>query len=143
MKFKLIIDTERDEEVVVYAHNENELTDEIKCLVENNTSTIIGYADGSSVPLVAADVHCFTICNGRVYALTEGEKLQVKERIYTLEKMLGHEFVKINQSCIANTRKIARFTASIGGSLRVIFKNGHIDYVSRRQLRTVKERMGL
>ena len=52
-------------------------------------------------------------------------------------------FVRINQSCLGNVRRIARFDASIGGSLMVTFENGHRDYVSRRQLKTVKERMGM
>ena len=60
-----------------------------------------------------------------------------------LEEKLPLDFVKINQSCLANIKKIERFSASVGGSLKVIFKNGHTDYVSRRQLRTVKEKLGI
>ena len=58
-----------------------------------------------------------------------------------IEEMLDESFVKINQSCLGNVKKIARFDASIGGSLMVTFRNAHRDYVSRRQLKTVKERM--
>ena len=32
---------------------------------------------------------------------------------------------------------------TLGGSLTVVLKNGYRDYVSRRQLKAVKERMGL
>ena len=56
---------------------------------------------------------------------------------------LGTDFIKINQSCIANIRQIQRFDTSFSGTLRVIFKNGYTDYVSRRQLKAVKERLGL
>ena len=38
---------------------------------------------------------------------------------------------------------IDRFNASIGETLLVIFKSGYKDYVSRRQIKNVKERMGI
>ena len=88
-------------------------------------------------------VCCFTAEAGRVYALTEGEKLAVRLPLYALEEALGEGFVRINQSCLGNVRRISRFDASIGGSLMVTFQNGHKDYVSRRQLKAVKERMGI
>lgn len=143
MKFRLVIDKNMEEEVVVYAHGENELTDEIKRLIENIPTRIIGYKGEDSLPLVPEDINCFSVLGGKVYAHTDTDKLLVKERIYELEAMLGEGFVKINQSCIANTKKILRFSASIGGALQVTFKNGYRDYVSRRQLKTVKKRMGL
>lgn len=143
MKFKLVLDSTLEEQVVVYAHSESELTDKIKRLVESEPWLIIGFKGESSIPLVLEDIHCFTVFEGHVFALTDNDRLQVRERIYVLEKILGNDFVKINQSCLANTKRIARFSASIGGSLQVTFKNGHKDYVSRRQLKSVKERMGL
>ena len=44
---------------------------------------------------------------------------------------------------LANLRKIARFEASYSGTLRVVFNNGDTDYVSRRNVRHVKERLGV
>ena len=51
-------------------------------------------------------------------------------------------FLKINQSCLVRVDAIERFSASIGGALSVHLKGGFKDYVSRRQMRSVKERMG-
>jgi hypothetical protein len=75
--------------------------------------------------------------------LTGAETLQLKQRLYEIEKVLPETFVKINQSCLCNIRKISKFGASLGGSLTVILKNGYKDYVSRRQIKAVKERFGL
>ena len=125
------------------AFEECELISEIKRLVEKAPTHIIGYKGAHSLPLAPEDINCFSISNGKVYALTDNDEFFVKERIYELEGMLGEGFVKINQSCIANTKKILRFSASIGGALQITFKNGHRDYVSRRQLKTVKKRIGL
>lgn len=142
MKFTLIIDKGREEELVMYAHAHTPLADKIAATLTEGERTLIGYLGKDAVTLSEEDVCCFSVEGGRVYAICEREKLRVNMRLYELEEQFGDSFVKINQSCIANVKKIARFRASIGGSLLVVFKNGHTDYVSRRQLRAVKERIG-
>ena len=143
LKLKIVIDKERTEEVIIYAHEKTKLVEDIERLVEESTARLIGYKDKAVVPLTAADVHCFIAENNKIYALRGDEKLQLKCRLYNIEENLTDNFVKINQSCIANIKMIERFDASISGSLRVKFKNGYTDYVSRRQLKTVKERLGI
>ena len=143
MKFRTIIDKEHEEEVIIHAKERNKTIEEIEAFVANVDTELIGYTENKSiVKLRPADVHCFTVEDGRIYALTDKEKLQIRQRLYILEEMLDESFVKINQSCIGNVSKIERFDASLGGSLMVTFKNRHRDYVSRRQLKTVKERIG-
>lgn len=142
MKCQTIIDKSRDEEVLIYAHAESSLTREIEALVTAHSTELIGYGERSVITLSPAEVICFTAESDKVYALTDTEQLRIRSRLYTLEEALGGDFVRINQSCIANIKKIKRFEASFGGALLVIFKNGHKDYVSRRQLKAVKERIG-
>ena len=67
----------------------------------------------------------------------------IKERIYQVEELLDNSFIKINQGCIVNINKILKFDSSITGSIKVILKNGFSDYISRRELKNVKRRIGL
>ena len=138
----MIIDKEHKEEVIVYAKEETQLVKEIKALVTNEFQ-LIAYKEDDIFRISPNDVFCFTIEKNKLYAVTEKEKLQIKQRLYQIEEMLGNSFIKINQSSIANVNRIDRFTVSIGGSLVVIFKNGYRDYISRRQAKFVKERMGI
>ena len=78
-----------------------------------------------------------------MYAVCEKNKYLLKKRLYLLEEKLPESFVKINQSCLANIKKTERFDTSISGTLKIRFKNGDTDYVSRRQLKAVKERLGI
>ena len=135
MKFQTIIDQDRDQEVVIYAHKRTREIEELEAFVDNLGTELMGYGDGKVVKLRPSDIHCFSVEDNKIWALTDSEKLWVKQRLYTLEEMLDEGFVRINQSCIANVSKIKRFDTSIGGALLVIFKNGHKDYVSRRQLK--------
>lgn len=143
MKCTIVIDKEREEEVLVYAHAESELTQEIETLVRGKDAALIGYTSNAAITLQASDIFCVTIDGGKLYAVTEHERLRMRQRLYALEELLGRDFVKINQSCVVNARQITRFEASRSGALLVILKNGYKEYVSRRQLKAVKERMGL
>ncbi len=143
MKLKITIDRNREEEVLVFAHERTKLIDEIERLVGDYKKEIIGYTDGGAYKLNPAQITCFVVENNKVYAITEKEKLQIKMRLYQLEEILGDGFIKINQSCIANINEIKKFDTSISGTLKVIFKNGYSDYVSRRNIKTVKERLGV
>ena len=143
MKCTLIITNEHEEEVVIYARERTKLTDDIEALVIGSVPELIGYKENQTVKLSSDSVYCFTVEDNKVYALTDSEKLQIKLRLYQLEEILPDTFVKINQSCIANIRKIERFDTSVSGTLLIKFKNGYKDYVSRRQMKAVKERFGL
>lgn len=146
MKYTLHIEEERDEEIIVYAHSKNELVKKLEALIneENlNTSPIIGYIGDDIVEVIPDEVHCFFIEDKRLYASLERHNVLIKRRLYEIEEMLGDDFIKINQSSLANLKHIERFSVSIGATLTVHFKNGHRDYVSRRQLKAVKERLGI
>ena len=143
MKLQIVIDPNRDEEILIYSHKKTQLINEIEELVNNNSVDLIGYTENEAVKLNLNDIYCFFTEDNKVYALTKNEKYRLKSRLYQLEENLNNNFVKINQSCIANIKKIDRFKATVGGSLTVIFKNGYVDFVSRRNLKNVKERLGL
>ena len=96
MKFRLIIDKTREEEVIVYSHKETKLTDEIKRIVENDAKELIGYIEREAYKLNLSEVFCFVAEDNNVYALTGKDKLRLKFRLYQLEEMLGNDFIKIN-----------------------------------------------
>lgn len=143
MKLKIFIDKDHEEEVIVYTRKRTELVSAIEKLINQNDMNLMGFNETEAVPLTAEEVFCFTTENGKVYAITEKEKLLIRQRLYQLEENLSDDFLKINQSCLANVKKIARFDTSISGNLTVRFRNGYTDYVSRRNLRNIKERFGI
>ena len=143
MKFTVIITNERDEEVVIYAREKTKLIYDIENLIRDNAFELIGYSGYEAVNLRTDEVVCFLVEEGKVYAITDKNRFRLKCRLYQLEETLPEDFVKINQSCIANIKKIERFDTSVSGTLLIKFKNGYKDYVSRRQMKAVKERFGL
>lgn len=143
MKCTVILDKTREEEIVIYAHQKNEMIFEIERMAQEKPLQMTGFLNEEIVRLELQDIYCFTVEGGRLYAIGENEKYLIKARLYNIEEILDKSFIKINQSSIANVKKIQKFDASISGTLKVIFKNGHTDYVSRRNIKNVKERLGL
>ena len=144
MEYEIKIDPLcKEDKILIIAKNKTPLIEEIENILNRNSKTIMGYGDGEIIKLDTNNVECFTVEDSKVYAIIGNSHIRVKERLYIIEEMLEGVFIKINQSCIANIKKIKKFESSFGGAIRVIFGGGHKDYVSRRQLKTVKERFGL
>ena len=146
MKYTTVIDQGCEEEVIIHARRRTREVEALEAYIDSLNTELTGYGeDGQIILLRPAEVHCFTVEDGKVFALTDKEKLAVRLPLYAIEAMLdeGAGFVRINQSCLGNIQRITRFDASIGGSLMVTFQNSHRDYVSRRQLKAVKERMNV
>ena len=140
MKIKIVIDKDRDEEVLIIAKERTELVDKIERLVKGDEN-IVAKRDRVSYNIELSEVVCFTSDDNKVFVHAGKDILEVDEKLYELEVSLPDNFIKINKSCIANIEKIKSFDATISGTLAVNFKNGYRDYVSRRRLKYVKERL--
>lgn len=143
MKCEIIFDSNAEEKVVIYARENSALIEDIKQLAEKGNLGLVGYNEKEMVTLNPFEIYCVTVMDNKIFAICEDESLQLKERLYSLEEKLPETFIKINKSTLANIQKIERFDASISGTLKILFKNGYVDYVSRRQLKTIKERLGI
>ena len=143
MKCYTYIKEDEEEKVLIYAHDRTRLVEDIEALVLSSEIDINGTYDSEIIKIDINDVVCFISENNKVFALIGDKKYQIKYRLYQIEELNLNIFIKINQSCLANKTKIKRFETTIGGALKVVFKNGYIDFISRRELKNVKNRMGL
>ena len=143
MKCEIVISNENDKKIVIYTDKRSALTDTIEKLCSDDDLSLWGYKDRETVLLDMAKVNCFELEDDKVYALTVDGKYQMKGRLYQIEDILSDNFMKINQSCIANIKMIKKFDASISGQLVVYFQNGYKDYVSRRNIKNVKKKLGI
>lgn len=142
MKFTFLETTEK-EEVVVYAKEKTSLITKIESLCKDDCNSLIGYFNDVIKELDIDEVECFITNKDKVFAIANKEVYLIKKRLYELSNLYPDKFTFINQSCLANLKKVDHFTVSIGGALQVIFKSGYKDFVSRRQLKHVKERIGI
>lgn len=143
MKFKLIIDAEKDEEIIATVRERSPLTDQIERLVMQHTGTdrIAAYTEDDMKMLPFADIECITILEGKTYAIDiNNRRYRLKLRLYELEEILPSSFIRINKSALANETRLERFTASFSGAVDAVFQCGYTEYVSRRCFAEIKRR---
>jgi DNA-binding LytR/AlgR family response regulator len=143
MKYTLIIDREKEPEVVVTAHAQSELTDKIETLVRSyqGADTILAYNEDELTRLPYTDVECITVIDRKVIAIDQhGTHYRLKERLCELEDALPSYFIRINKSTLANSRRIVRFKTAFSGAVDAVFRCGYVEYVSRRCFSDIKRR---
>ena len=143
MKFKLIIDKEKDEEVVATVHSCSALTDEIEALILKHAGAdrIPAYRDDDMKMLAFSDIECVTVLDGKTYAIdSKNQRYRLRQRLYELEALLPSSFVRINKSTLANEKRLDRFAVTYSGAVDAVFQCGYTEYVSRRCFAQIKRR---
>lgn len=143
MKYQLIIDKTKEESIVITVHEKTDKIKQIEDIINSNKYQFLAYNQEEIVPININEVFAFFTNDSKVYVSLNDNELLIKERIYQVEELLDNSFIKINQGCIVNINKVLKFDSLITGSIKVILKNGFSDYISRRELKNVKRRIGL
>ncbi len=144
MKFTLIIDEQKDEEVVATVHSRTALIDQIEALVLAHTGhdTITAYTDDEIKLLPIGQIECISVLDGKTYAIdTNNQRYRLKQRLYELEAQLPPSFIRINKSTLANKARLDRFAVTYSGAVDAVFKCGFREYVSRRCFAQIKRRL--
>lgn len=143
MKFSLIIDKSREEEVAVTVHERSSLTEQIEALVLQHTGSdrVVAYTEDEMKLLPFDEIECITVLDGKTYVIdTRNRRYRLKQRLYELEQQLPSYFIRINKSTLANEKRIERFAASFSGAVDAVFRCGWREYVSRRCFAEIKRR---
>jgi DNA-binding LytR/AlgR family response regulator len=144
MEFQLTIDKEREEAVLVFAHEPSPLTEEIENLVRSygGKDYLTAYDGDGLIRLRFSDVDCVTVRDRKLWAISaDGKTYRLKKTLSEVEEFLPSYFVRINKSAVANQNRIARFKTTFNGAVDAVFQSGYTDYVSRRCLAELKRRM--
>ena len=143
MKFTLIVDKEKEQEVVVTVHERSRLTDEMEALVlqYNGADKVAAYCEDHMKLLPFKEIECITVLDGKTYAIDlHGKRYKLRQRLYELESQLPACFIRINKSTLANENRLERFSATFSGAVDAVFKCGYTEYVSRRCFAAIKRR---
>lgn len=146
MKFKLIIDKTKDEEVAVTAHQPSALTKQIEMLVMEHSGfdRLIAYTEDEITMLPVSGIECITVQGGKTWAIdSRGKRYRLKQRLYELEDVLPSNFIRINKSALANEERLKKYSASFSGAVDAVFMCGYREYVSRRCFSQIKRRYHL
>ncbi len=143
MKYKLIIDKNAEEEIVVTVRAPSTLTEQIENLVHSYSGSdgVMGYREDEMRKLAFGEIECITVLDRKVIAIDlDGTHYRVQDRLRDLEEVLPSYFIRINKSTLANEHRILRFDAVFSGGVDAVFRCGYREYVSRRCFAEIKRR---
>ena len=143
MKFKLIIDKDREEEISVIAHSASDFIAKIENMVmeHNGKNGIYVYRDDEITHLDFIDIECITIIDRKVYIIgRDGTQYRTNKKLCDIEPELPTYFIRINKSSLANERRIKSYKTTFSGAVDAVFKCGYREYVSRRCFANIKKR---
>ena len=142
MKLNVFVDKTQEERIDIYIKEKRQIVEDIENLISEE-NILLCYKNSEIYKVSFSEIILLTVENEKVAVFTEKDKFFIKERLYMAEEKLSSDFIRLNQSAIGNIRKIRKFDCSVSGTLKVTFTNGLTDYVSRRQVKAVRERLGL
>ena len=146
MKIKLSTEfssNNHDTEIIIKT---NKLTDEVQSIIDmlQNFNTyltqIIATKDNDIFIINVEDIICIYSENKYNYCRTLNGTYRIKQPLYELENNLSpKDFIRISNSCIANFKQVECFNNEIVGTIKVKYKDGSVDYVSRRRISYVMQ----
>ncbi|MBP1570193.1 MAG: LytTR family transcriptional regulator [Oscillospiraceae bacterium] len=143
MKFNLIIDKSKEEEITATVHGRSSLTERIEALVMqySGNDRIPVFSEDEMKLLSFSEIESVVSEEGKTFVTdSSGNRFRIKMRLYEIEEILPSYFIRINKSALANEKRIERFSANFSGAVDAVFKSGNKEYVSRRCFAEIKRR---
>ncbi|WP_340084117.1 LytTR family transcriptional regulator DNA-binding domain-containing protein [Siminovitchia sp. FSL H7-0308] len=125
----------------------NEWTDELEQLVsfikKEKPKRLFGVEEDQTIVLDPETIDYIYAEKRKVYAALEnGRRLEVKMKLFEVENLLGNScFTRFSKSVIGNVNRIQRFELSFNGNLCVYFSSGNKEYITRKYVASVKEKL--
>lgn len=125
------------------------LTDDIQGIVdfiENSQSAgrVVTAMDEDKIIVInTVDIYMVRVEDDKAVIYCQNKKYISRKRLCELEKMLGHNFMRISKTTMINLDYISGVEPSFNGMMLLTMKNGCKDYISRRYLTAFKKYLGL
>ena len=146
LKIELIIDEQLEDEVVSIRCRE--YTEDIRKIhailqqYENQNRKIMGVHRDVEYYLDLRNIMFFETLDEEVFAHTGQHEFLVKQRLYELEKIVPHYFMRISKSTILNINFLYAIEVTLGGPHKISLQQTNKKvYVSRKYYPLLKEKL--
>ncbi|WP_332647353.1 LytTR family DNA-binding domain-containing protein [Lysinibacillus sp. 54212] len=146
MKIQLIIDENIQEtEIQIRASQYNEQIERLMKRLQDLQTTVAidGYLQQEIHMLKIKDIYYIYGEGAKVFLQTVNQEFESKRKLYELELMLSHDFVRVSKSTLVNIDKISSIQMSRIGSTEIILDDESSVHVSRKYFKELKMRLGI
>jgi Response regulator of the LytR/AlgR family len=146
MKIRIEISEQHTEnEIVIRCHEITNQIQRIQDFIREQTSRIPNltfYRDDQAYYFPLQDILFFETDSEVVYAHTKKEVFRIKLRLYELEEILPHSFIRVSKSTIVNIAYVFTVNRNLTSSSLIEFQNSHKQvYASRRYYKSFMQRL--
>lgn len=145
---KLKIRFERDKtlsdiEIVVRADEKDVQVKEIiesLTLCETKKFTLLD-KNGQSCVIDEKDIVFLSADGKKVNVTAKSGIYFAKQSLQSIEEILSRDFLRVSRFELINLKMVSKYDFTIGGTLRIEFKNGMETWASRRYIPLIRERL--
>lgn len=146
MKVNIEVDEKYEETSITIRTNKwtEELDHLVKIIQMNEPKRIFGVVDEQTILLKPSEIDYVYAENRKVYAAVGKKRYEIKMKLFEVEEILAAQhFMRFSKSVIGNLNNIARFELSFNGNLCVHFQSGNKEYITRKYVSSIKEKLTL
>ncbi|MDR2599569.1 MAG: LytTR family transcriptional regulator [Oscillospiraceae bacterium] len=144
MKLRIeITDGTTEDEVIVRCGRVDDSVQKLQAFIQSMTAPQMTFYKGTQEYYLQPEEVLFFETEGeQIYAHTKNDAFRVKHKLYELEEMLPHYFIRVAKGTIVNINHIYAINRNITASSQVEFAGTHKQiYVSRHYYSTLKQKM--
>lgn len=144
MKINIDIDKNHPENsITIQATEWTQELEEIMNVIKNNKEQRLFGVDSEQTILLDPTKIDFIYAEKRkTYAAIDRRRIEIKLKLYEVESYLtSYNFMRFSKSVIGNINRIERFELSFNGNLCVYFQSSNREYITRKYVNPIKERL--
>lgn len=144
MKINIDIDEKHEETSITIHANKwtDELEDLMKKLGQQTPKRIVGFDEDRSILLSPQEIDYIYAEKRKVFASVNKKSYEINMKLYEIEALLNrYGFTRLSKSVIGNLHQMTHFELFFNGTLCVFFRSGSKEYVSRKYVRTLKNKL--
>lgn len=144
MKVNIDIDENYEEDSITIKAKEwsEELEEIVKVIKKRKQPRLFGVESDQTALLDPETIDFIFAEQRKTFATVKDHQFEIKMKLYEVEEILfPHEFMRFSKSVIGNLNRIARFELSFNGTLCVYFHSGNKEYISRKYVGPIKEKL--
>ncbi|HLR66916.1 MAG TPA: LytTR family DNA-binding domain-containing protein [Virgibacillus sp.] len=138
---------ENHSETSITIHTKNwtkELEELMNYIQQQKPQRLFGIEGDQTILLQPEEIDYIYAENRKVFAVIQEKHLEIRMKLYEVEHLLSEKhFMRFSKSVIGNIQQIQRFEVSFSGNLCAYFHSKNKEYISRKYINSIKERLAM
>lgn len=144
MKVTITKDIESGTVVEIHCREVTSETERLERYISRFDERLQATSDGNTYNVQIDEILYIESVDKKTFLYTTGHVLQTEKRLYELEELLDEKtFFRASKSVIVNLNKITKLKPEVTRNILATLTNGEVIVISRRNVKALKELIGL